>query len=234
MILQTDMGSQLGMSNAALDGSLDGTSNNALFDRADLFNSFRDNAGLFMLDKATEDFKNVTTPLSTLNELQAQSQEHMAAISRIPLVKLLGISPAGLNASSEGEIRAFYDTIHSFQEQFFRPGLTTVVDFCQLSLWGEVDPAITIKFEQLWSLDEREEAEVRKLDAETDDILVNGVNAVAPEEVRQKIAAAPDSPYASLDVGDMPEPPEPDEGGGSNISLRGTQKLGKGPASKAA
>ena len=43
----------------------------------------------------------------------------MAAISRIPLVKLLGIQPAGLNASSEGELIAFEDWIASFQRSCF-------------------------------------------------------------------------------------------------------------------
>ncbi|WP_241502645.1 anti-CBASS protein Acb1 family protein [Bombella intestini] len=32
------------------------------------------------------------------------------------LVKLFGITPNGLNASSEGEIRVFYDEIAAFQE----------------------------------------------------------------------------------------------------------------------
>jgi phage-related protein (TIGR01555 family) len=242
MVLMTDMSAMISSSNAALDGSDAGsTTGDAMFNRLDMFNSLRDNRGIFALNKDTEDFKNVTTPLSTLDSLQAQSQEHMASVSRIPLVKLLGVSPAGLNASSEGEIRAFYDTIHAFQEQFFRPGLSRVIDFCQLSLWGEVDPAITIRFEELWSIDALQEATIRKMDAETDDILVNGVGALASEEVRQRIAADVDAPYASLDVEDMPEPPAPEVDPatgeplkGQNISLRGTTKKGEGPASQKA
>lgn len=245
MVLMTDISSQLSASNSSLDGSFDGgTTGSAMLDRADLFNAFRDNRGLFIINKDTEDFKNVTTPLSTLDALQAQSQEHMAAVARIPLVKLLGISPAGLNATAEPEIRVFYDTIHAFQEQFFRPGLERVMNFAMLSLWGEVDSAITLKFKPLWSLDEKASAEVRKVEAETDDILVNGVASLSPEESRKRIAADPDTPYASLDVDDMPEPPAgeidpatgmPAEGGGSsNISLRGTQKFGKGPAGEEA
>ena len=232
MILMTDMSASLQASNSSLDGTGTGTADDAILGRLDLFNLFRDNRGVFALNKDTEDFKNVSTPLSTLDALQAQSQEHMASVSKIPLVKLLGIQPAGLNASSDGEIRVFYDTIAAFQEQFFRSGLERVVGLCQLSLWGDIDPAITIKFEQLWSLDEVQEATVRKLEAETDDILVNGVASLSPEESRKRVAADPDTPYASLDVEDMPEPPAPEEGEGSNISLRGTTKLGKGPAAE--
>ncbi|WP_150531532.1 anti-CBASS protein Acb1 family protein, partial [Staphylococcus aureus] len=99
-------------------------SGDAFFRRIDLFTNLRDNRNTMVLNKAVgteaaEEFFNVSTPLGTLDTLQAQTQEHMAAVSGVPLIKLLGISPAGLNASSEGEIRTFYDSIHSFQERFY-------------------------------------------------------------------------------------------------------------------
>ena len=76
------------------------------------------------------------------------------------------IQPAGLNASSEGEIRVFYDWIGAYQEQFFTSNLTRVLGFIQLSLWGKVDEDITFTFEPLWSLDEKALAEIRKLEGE--------------------------------------------------------------------
>ena len=220
MVLSTDLSAQLSASDSDADGS-------GLFNRMDLFNALRDNNGTFVLNKDTEEFNNVTTPLNSLDMLQAQSQEHMASISRIPLVKLLGTSPAGLNASSEGEIRVFYDTIAAFQEQFFRPHLTRVINFAMINLWGKVDPEITFSFEPLWSLDEKALAEVRKTEAETDDILVNGVGSLHPEESRRRIAGDSDTPYGSIDVNDMPEKQEPDM---SSLGLAGHMPFGKGEA----
>ena len=107
-----------------------------LFARADLFNNIRDNRGLMMIDKDTEQFANVAAPLGTLDALQAQAQEHMASVSRIPLVKLLGISPHGLNATAEPELRAFYDHIHAYQEKFFSPNLRRVIASAQLRSGG--------------------------------------------------------------------------------------------------
>src|SRR6185312_1596424 len=121
-------------------------SGDELFKRADLFTNFRDNKGLMLVNKDAEDLKNVSAPLGGLDVLQAQTQEHMAAVSRIPTVKLLGLQPAGLNADSEGVMRAFYDSVHAYQERFFRPNLQTIVDFIQLSLFGKVDPEITCTF----------------------------------------------------------------------------------------
>lgn len=178
-----------------------------LFKRAELFNNLRDNKNLMMLDKASEEFENVDAPLGSLDKLQAQVQEHMASVSGIPLVKLLGITPNGLNASTEGETRTFYDGIHAYQELLFTDNLRKVISFVMLSLWGEIDEDITFSFVPLWSLDAKEEAEVRKLDAETDRMLIeNGV--IWPKEARKRVAADPSTPYSSLAEGDVPIKPE--------------------------
>jgi uncharacterized protein len=130
-----------------------------LFMRAKLFNELKGNFGTMLLDKE-EDFVNVAIPLSGLDLLQAQAQEHICSLSRIPQIKLLGIQPAGLNATSEGELRAFEDMIHSYQESFFRPNLEVVLRLVQLSLFGDVDDGIGFEFESLTAeLDEKERAE---------------------------------------------------------------------------
>lgn len=185
-----------------------------LMERIDLFNAWRDNNGTFVLNKNTEDFKNVSVPLSGLHELQAQSQEHLCSVIRAPVAVYTGISPTGLNASSEGEIRIFENSIHAAQESRYRQNLTKTINFAQLSLWDEVDPDITFEFVQLRELTEKEEAELRKMDAETDDILMNGCQAISPEEVRRRVAGDDNGPHAGLDPDDMPEPPQPQPGEG--------------------
>ena len=73
-----------------------------LFNRIEVFNNLRDNRG-FMALNGEEEFFCVATPLGTLDKLQAQAQEQMASICGIPLVKLLGVQPAGLNACLPGD-----------------------------------------------------------------------------------------------------------------------------------
>lgn len=167
--------------------------------RAELFNQTRDNRGLLILDKQEEDFFQVNTPLSGLDTLQAQAQEHMFFVSGIPSVKFAGLSPTGLNASSEGEIRVFYDTIAALQEKLFRKPLKRVLDIIQLSEFGDIDPDITFEFQPLHELTREQLATLRKTEAETDQIYA-GVGAVTNNEVREKLAADPDSPYSRLDL----------------------------------
>lgn len=192
---------------AALTGG-DGTE---VFDRVDMFNNTRSNRGSMVLDKDTEEYFNISTPLGTLDHLQAQSQEQMSSVCGIPIVVLLGITPTGLNASSEGEIRVFYDFIAAYQEQLFRRHLQTVINFVQLSKFGDVAPEIGFEFEPLWALDEKGEAEVNKIKAETGVILVDG-GVLSAEEERARLAKDPGSGYDGLDPADMPPTPEPIDG----------------------
>ena len=101
----------------SMDQILQGDDDGAdLLNRADLFTATRSNKGLMLLDMEREELVQINTPLSGLHELQAQSQEHMCSVSRMPAIILTGISPSGLNASSDGEIRIFYDWIAAQQE----------------------------------------------------------------------------------------------------------------------
>lgn len=175
-----------------------------LFKRAELFNSLRDNRGLMLIDKDSEEFQNVSASLAGLHELQAQSQEHLASVSHIPTVKLLGIQPAGLNADSEGVMRSFYDYIHSFQEHLYRDKIRRLMGLVMFSLWGEVDDTIDFKFEPLWAMDEKGEAEVQKIKAETDVLLIDA-GVISPDESRKRIANDPSSDHTSINVDDVPD-----------------------------
>ncbi|MDE3023338.1 MAG: DUF1073 domain-containing protein, partial [Pseudomonadota bacterium] len=173
----------------------------SIFDRADLFNNLRDNRGLFLLDKDSEEFFLFNVPLNGLDALQAQSQEQIASVASIPLVKLLGIQPAGLNASADGEIRVFYDHIHAWQEILFGANLQIVLQILQLHEFGEIDDDIGYEFQPLYELSELDRSTVRKNDADTDAVLIS-VGAISPDDSRQRVASDPESLYHGLDVDD--------------------------------
>lgn len=199
-----------------LSQMLSGGGGDDLDSRASIFNAMRDNRGMMLLDKGDgantppEEFFNIATPLSTLDALQAQAQEQMASVSGLPLVVLLGITPSGLNASSDGEIRVFYDAVHSNQENIVADPLKRCIDIIQLSLFGDIDPDVAFDFEPLWQMDEKELAEVRKIDADAAAVYIES-GVLHPEEERARLAAADESYYPDIDVDDVPEQPEPIE-----------------------
>ena len=164
-----------------------------------------------VIDKNAEDFKNISANIAGIEAIQAASQEHMSAAWRIPLVKLTGISPSGLNASSEGEIRVYYDLIKSMQEQIIRPHLQIIMDLCSIELFGDVDGDITFEFVKLFEVTEVEAARIRTADAQTGSVLIQG-GVIATEEERARVAEDPDSPYVDLDPLVMPQTAQPQPG----------------------
>jgi len=172
--------------------------------RFDLFNYIRDNQGLMAINKESEDLTNVSVPLGSLDHLQAQSQEHMAAVSGIPLVILLGITPSGLNASSAADLDVFYSWIASQQQHLFTPHLSRLLNIIQLSLFGEIDPTIGFTYNPLQAMDEAALVNARKEEAETDCMLIDH-GVISPEEARTRIANQADSAYHGLDIDGAPE-----------------------------
>ena len=175
--------------------------------RAEMYNRLRDNRGLMLLDKDMEEFFQFNTPLSGLDTLLAQAQEQMAAPSHTPLVKLLGITPSGLNASSEGEIAVYYDYIRAMQENILRDPLDKLLKLVQLHLFGKVNDAITFDFRPLAQMDENDLAAIRKSDSDRDVAYIQA-GVVSAEEVRNRLASEPDSGYSGIDVEDVPEMPD--------------------------
>lgn len=171
--------------------------------RAEFFNEVAGSRGLLLIDKDTEEFFQFNTPLSSLDKLMAQFQEHMSAPSHTPQVKLLGLSPAGLNASSEGEIKVYYDWTHSEQESVLTNPIVILNKVSQWHLFGSYDPDICHEYVQLDEPTQKEMAEIRTADATAgSNYIANGV--ITNAEERQRLQSDPNSGYNNLKGG----PPE--------------------------
>ncbi len=208
-VLKTNMSA--GMDAAASPNGIDTGTMIGLVNRAEMFTKFANNRGVFMLDKDQEDFASVSAPLGGLDHLQAQAQEHMAAIYRIPLTIFLGISPSGLNASSEGEIRVFYDNMEAQREHTHRRPFRTVLNLLQLSEFGEIDPAIGFDFEPLWQVSEIERSTLRKTNADTAAVYIEA-GVLTNEEERERLAREDGGIYDGLDLSIVPEMPGMEDG----------------------
>lgn len=197
MGIKTDLGETL-----AIDGD-------ELVIRAMLFNATRDNKGLMMLangvDGEAEEFFQSSVPLSSLDKLQAQAEEQMCYVADMPLIVLLGLSPAGLSATSDSEIKTFYSWIKAYQEKL-SPHLKTCLDFIQLQQFGEIDPDITFVWADLNETTDKEQADLDKANADADVAYITA-GVLDPVEVREALAANPESRYGSINVDDVPEGP---------------------------
>jgi phage-related protein (TIGR01555 family) len=194
--------------------ALSGGDGSDMFARADLFNETRDNRGLMMLDLDAEEMFQLNTPLSGIADLQSQAQEQPAAVSNIPLVFLLGITPNGMNATSEGEIEVFYSYIGTMQDTLFRAPLNKVLDVLQLNEFGSIDEDIGAEFVPLSEMTPEQRATIEKTKADTDAVLIDKC-VISPDDARDRLIADPNNDYHGLEPG-APDLPEDDNGAGDD------------------
>jgi phage-related protein (TIGR01555 family) len=202
MVLLTDLSTLLAPGGGAAD----------LIARIAGFTIMRDNQGMFVANKESEDVKSVAHPIAGLHELKSSAHEDIMSVARIPAVKFTGMQPQGLNATSDGELRAFDETIGSYQGKLYAPKLDYVGWVMNLSLWGEIDDDITHEFVPLEAMSEKEEAELEKMRAETASIRI-GDGVIDQVEERQAIADDPKSRYPDIDVDDVPDLQEEEDAG---------------------
>ncbi|MCX5617020.1 DUF1073 domain-containing protein [Bombella sp. TMW 2.2559] len=208
LVLKTDMMGNMGTAQSGL--SYGDISSSSIQARAAFMQQVSEGQDTIIADLNAEDVSIIATPLGGLSDLQAQAMEAMASIPGIPLVKLFGITPNGLNASSEGEIRVFYDEIAAFQENNLRPILERIIRLVQLHLWGELDDTIDFDFVNLWQLDDEKAAMVEKAKAETDRMNIEA-GKITPDEARMREEQDQNSIYRGVNLsGDAPGIPEQD------------------------
>ncbi len=148
-----------GVQNMDLADMLASGGTDAVLARIDMFNNARDNRGFMALGGA-EAFFNVSTPLGTLDKLQAQAQEQIASVCGIRSSNCSASPPRASTPPRTAKSASSNDFIHAYQEKLFGENLKRVLAFVQLSEFGDVDEDIGFEFEPLWQMDEAEKADV--------------------------------------------------------------------------
>ena len=174
-------------------------------DRVKFFAKYRDNQGVGLLDKEAEDFVQVNTPITGLTDIVRQSLEFVVSVNQSGVVKTLGYTPNGFS-SGESDVKLQADLIATRQEKILRKPIEEILNLLQLHLFGDIDPALTFEFNPLDEDDERTDAEVGKLKADTAAIYLDR-GVVTEDEVREALRTDEDQPYGALN-GDAPGAPE--------------------------
>ena len=126
------------------------------------------------LDAEDEDFMRQQTPIAGLPELMDRFAIRLSSAARMPVTLLMGMSPAGLNATGESDIVFFYDQIKAMQEAKLREPINRLIELIFASADGPAEPgAWSFEFNPLWQMSDKESAEIRKLQAETDSIYLD-------------------------------------------------------------
>lgn len=117
------------------------------------------NEGITLLDK-NDEYQVHSYSFSGIPETLYQFGEQISGALGIPLVRLFGQSPAGLNSSGESDIRMYYDNIRSRQESTLREGLYSILRAIHNDLFEEdVPKGFNFTFNPLWQETQKEKIE---------------------------------------------------------------------------
>jgi phage-related protein (TIGR01555 family) len=118
-----------------------------------------------LMDK-DEEYEQKTVSFGQLPEILDRYLQIAAGAADIPATRLLGQSPAGMNATGESDLRNYYDRLAADQELMLRPALA-VLDECLIrSALGARPPEVHYAFAPLWQISETEKATIFKTKAD--------------------------------------------------------------------
>lgn len=133
----------------------------------EMMRQFQTNEGLTLIDKE-DTFVSTSYSFSGLGDLLVQFGQQLAGASQIPLVRLFGQSPAGMNATGESDMRMYYDGINAKQEAKLRNPLDTVLRVLWRSTFGRPEPKdFQFSFVPLWQMTMKEKADLAKVNTES-------------------------------------------------------------------
>ena len=158
----------------------------AVANRAQAVELGRSIAKTILLD-SEEEYERKTTTLAGVPDVLGQVMHRLAAAARMPISKMFGQSASGLNATGEGDARNWYDAVAAYQEDSVRPAYEKLLKLLFASKTGPtkgIEPENwALKFPPLWQPTAKEQAETRKIVAETDAINYD-MGLVTSEELR--------------------------------------------------
>ncbi|MCY0150895.1 DUF1073 domain-containing protein [Hoeflea sp. G2-23] len=142
------------------------TTTRQLTDRFTYANSIKSMFNMVLLEgdgkDAGEKWEQKTINFAQLPEITQQFLQIAAGAADIPVTRLLGQSPSGMNATGESDIRNYYDNISARQKTELAPNLHRLDEVVIRSALGNRPEEIHYTWSPLWGLSEKEKADVFK------------------------------------------------------------------------
>lgn len=112
---------------------------------------------LLVLDQ-NDEFEYKSANFANIDNIIQSAQEDFAAAACMPLNKLFGKSPTGLNNSSKENLIDYYDYISRLQNMELRENYTILIKIIYKSKYGKDIPEFSFDFKSLFMPDEQEKA----------------------------------------------------------------------------
>lgn len=154
------------------------------FTLANMFKSFNN---ALILD-SEEEYTQKTNTFAGLKDLMMAQALFLSGASDIPATRLLGSSASGLNATGEGDLKNYYDTVRSKQISDYKANLDYFDRIMAKHLGLADDTDLSYEFVSLFQMTPGEKATIELQNAQRDQIYLDrGVitEVIVAKELRQ-------------------------------------------------
>lgn len=140
--------------------AMGGQAYKGLIANIEMIRAFQSNEGLTLLD-GEDDFEVQSYSFAGLDNVLLQMGQQLSGGVGMPLTKLFGQSPAGLNSTGESDLANYYDDIHTEQESMMRSPGKRILDLTYRSTFGIEPPAdLDFHFTSLWQMSDMDKARI--------------------------------------------------------------------------
>ena len=122
-----------------------GAAQTNLYNTLQMQNQIMSNFGMMVLPKDGS-FDTKQYSFAGVNDIYESFMLDVSGAAEIPVTKLFGRSPAGMNATGEADLQNYYDSIDQKQEAQMRPALEKLLPVICTSLWGQTPDDLDFKF----------------------------------------------------------------------------------------
>lgn len=166
-----------------------------VIDRLRISDEMKGTVHSLVLDGA-DTYERKTITFSHLADIDDRKIQKVSGASGIPVTRLVGISPAGMNSTGDNDMRNYYDLVEQAAENSLRPVLARLDAIVNASAFGGMDE-LEFEFNPLQRLTPKEKAEVDLKRATRDKTYLES-GTVSQYDVVSQLQA--DGTYVAIDV----------------------------------
>ena len=134
---------------------------NMFWNTLESISTIESSMGIKLVDAESDaSFLNYT--FSGIKDIYEGLMLDLAGATHIPVTKLFGRSPAGMNSTGESDLQNYYDYIDTIRESKFRPIIMKLLPILCLSVLGRIPDDIDFEFEEMKSLSDTEKAQLNQ------------------------------------------------------------------------
>lgn len=161
----------------------------AVMTQLNMIRALQTNEGITLMD-AGDKFDTHQYTFAGLDAVLQQFGQQLSGALGIPLVRLFGQSPGGLNSTGDSDLRMYYDNIKRQQVSMLGPALELLFRIVYLSTFGTEPPEhFDLSFRSLWQMDDSEKADTAYKNVQSVNTLYESKiisRATALKEVKQQ------------------------------------------------